>query len=82
MGEITDNARIFNMILLIILGTVLLIIALSIYKWTKDQKDVKPLDDIDWDKEKEKMLQLASEKKANREQNKADDKSEKREDPK
>ena len=82
MGEITDNARIFNMILLIILGTVLLIGAVSIYKWTRDQKGAKPLGDIDWGKEKEKMLQLASEKKANREQNKADDKSEKREDPK
>jgi len=70
------------MILRIILGTTMLIIAVSIYKWTRDQKGVKPLGDIDWDKEKEKMLQLAAEKKASRNQNKTDAKSQKREDSK
>ncbi len=82
MGEISDNARIFYMILLIILGSGLLTAAVGVYMWTRDQKNNKPLSDIDWGKEKEKMLLLATEKKANREQNKADDKSEKREDPK
>ena len=82
MSEITDNTRLINMILLIILGTVLLIGAVSIYKWTRDQKDVKPLGDVDWDKEKERLLQLAAEKKASRKLNKADAKSEKREDSK
>ena len=82
MGEITDNARIINMVLLIILGTGLLAVAVGVYLWTRDQKNNKPLSDIDWGREKGKMLLLATRKKANREQNKADDKSEKREDSK
>ena len=82
MGVISDNARIIYMILLIILGSGLLTVAVGVYMWTRDQKNNKPLSDIDWGKEKEKMLLLATEKKANREQNKEDDKSEKREDPK
>lgn len=72
MGEISDNARIINMVLLIILGTGLLIVAVRAYMWMRDQKNIKPLDDIDWDKEKEITLLLAAEKKVSRKQNKTD----------
>ena len=57
-------------------------VAVSFYMWTRGQKDIKPLSDIDWDKEKEKTLLLAAEKKALRKQNETDAKSDKREDSK
>lgn len=77
MDDISDSTRVLNMIILIVAGTALLIILFAVYAWVREQKKKLPLDDIDWGKEKEKLLLLASEKKASRTLNKSKDNKEK-----
>ena len=73
MDDISDSTRALNMIFLVVGGTALLIILIAVYTWFRGQKKKHPLDDIDWEKEKEKLLLLASEKKATRGINKSND---------
>jgi len=73
MEYISDSTRVLNMIILVVAGTALLIILFTAYTWMRGQKKKHPLDVIDWGKEKEKLLLLASEKKASRTLNKSKD---------
>jgi hypothetical protein len=66
MDNTEDTTRIINMVILIIAGTALMIILFAVYSWMRGQRKKRPLDDIDWDKEKERLLLLASEKKVSR----------------
>jgi hypothetical protein len=66
MIESRSSLEIFNMVILLLITTVLIIILVGVYAWARGQRGKKALDDVDWEKEKERLLFLAAEKKASR----------------
>jgi Flp pilus assembly protein TadB len=65
--EEIDIAGIVNLIMYAIVATALLILVFGFWGWMKNQKNKKVMGDVDWEEEKERLLFIASEKKARRE---------------
>jgi hypothetical protein len=67
-------AAVIDLITLIVVAVVALMLVLGMYYWARSQSKAKAMGDVDWEREKERLLLLASAKKASR---KADESSKK-----
>lgn len=66
LNQSTKLAAIIDLITLIVVGVLVLMLVLGMYYWLRSQRRTKAMGDVDWEREKERLLLLASAKKADR----------------